>query len=195
MADEQPQAGTNEAPQAGTPAVAAANVTPAQDAEDVNALPGWAQKIIGELRKESASHRKAKADAERAAQAQAEQAAKEQGKWQELATQYEPKAKRTDALEKFIADMVEAELKEVPAKMQSLVPSFDDPLKTLDWLRNAKAAGMFAPPQAPRTDAGEGNGAGMGAAMARQQETIELWRQMGFNNAVAAYEREQKQGR
>jgi hypothetical protein len=156
VADEQTQAVTNEVAPATTPQTTVAAQLPAQDAEDINALPSWAQRIIGELRKESASHRKAKTEAEKAALAQQEQAAKEQGKWQELATKYEPQAKRAADLEAFVVGMVEEELKAVPERVKPLVPAFDDPLKTLEWVRNAKAAGVLATPQPPRTDAGEG---------------------------------------
>lgn len=184
MADEQTQAVTTEAPQAG--AVAASNV-PAPDAEDVNALPAWAQKAIADLRKESASHRKAKTEAERAAAAQAEQAAKDQGKWKELYEQAEPQAKRAASLEKFIADMVAAELDAVPDRIKTIVPAFDDPLKTLDWLRTAKAAGILAKPSAPATDAASGMGDKTGTdAAAKRQSDIDVWQRMGLTNAVRA---------
>ena len=155
MADEMtPQAGTTPEAQAAPekqqtpPAVQAA-------AEDVGALPEWAQKAITDLRKESASQRKARADAEKVAQAAAETAAKEQGKWKELYEGAEPKAKRADTLEAFIGELVASELEAVPEKLKALVPEFDDPLKTLQWVRSAKAAGVLATPVTPSTDARE----------------------------------------
>ena len=101
----QPQAGAPvaagtapeaQAPAPNKPAIVAAPT--AQAAEDVAALPEWAQKAIKDLRAESANHRKAKASAEQAAALAAEQSAIEQGKWQELYQKAEPKAKRADAL-------------------------------------------------------------------------------------------------
>lgn len=192
MADEQTQAVTNEATQAAAANPASAT-TPTQEVEDVNALPAWAQRIIGDLRKESASHRKAKTEAERVAQAQQETAAKEQGKWQELAQQWEPKAKRADELEKFVKDTLEAELTDIPERVKTIVPAYDDPLKTLEWVRNAKAAGILAKPNTPNTDAANGTGdkSANGAVAARQTE-LDWWRQMGFHNAVAAAEKQQR---
>jgi hypothetical protein len=184
--EQQTQAVTNEVAPATTPNTASAAI-PTQDAEDVNALPQWAQKAISELRKEAASHRKAKTEAERAAQAQQETAAKEQGKWQELAQQWEPKAKRADALEKFITDMVTAELEDVPERVKPIIPAFDDPLKTLEWIQNAKAAGILAKPLPPNTDAA--NGAGdrtANNAVSAKQKELELWQRLGLNNAVRA---------
>jgi len=163
MADEQtPLTGTEAQPQAGsatttTPPVAVA--TP-QVGDDMAALPEWAQKQIRDLRAESANHRKAKSAAEQAAAAAAEQAAKEQGRWQELAQTYEPKAKRADELERYIAETLDAEIANVPEKLKGLVPEGMDTLGKLRWLQTAKAAGLFAPLQTPRTDAGSGSGQG-----------------------------------
>ena len=138
------------------PAVSAA--PPTQAAEDIASLPEWAQKAIKDLRAESASHRKAKTAAEQAAQLAADQAAKEQGKWQELYQKAEPKAARVDAVEAFIVELLEAETAAVPDKLKPLIPQ-GDALSTLRWVQQAKAAGLLAVPQAPRTDAGSGGGA------------------------------------
>ena len=177
MADEQmPQAGTEAQPLTGsvvTPNTPAATSTPPVG-DDMAALPEWAQKQIRELRAESAGHRKAKSAAEQAAQAAAEQAAKEQGKWQELATTYEPKAKRADELERFIGEMLDAELTGVPEKLKPLVPE-GDALARLRWVRTAKAAGVLATPQAPQTDAGSGNGSNQpprGALSAERKQEL-----------------------
>ena len=142
----------------------------AQDAaEDVNALPSWAQKTIADLRKESAGRRKAQADAERQAKDAAETAAKEQGKWRELYESAEPKAKRADTLEAFIGELVATELDAVPEKLRALVPEFDDPLKKLRWVRDAKAAGVLAAPIAPNTDAREAHKPGGKPGMSEEQ--------------------------
>ena len=157
----QPQAGalvTETAPGAqptpNKPAVAtAAPLTGA--VEDVASLPEWAQKAIKDLRAESANHRKAKATAEQAAALASEQAAIEQGKWKELYEKSKPQAERTAELEALVAELVAAEIANVPEKFRALVPQ-GNAATTLTWIQEAKAAGLFAPPQAPRTDAGTG---------------------------------------
>ena len=161
MADEQmAPAATEPQPQVGSvtaPSAQAQTSTPPVG-DDMSALPEWAQKQIKDLRAESANHRKAKSAAEQQAATAAEQAAKEQGRWQELAQTYEPKAKRADELERYIADTLDAEMANVPDKLKALVPDGMDALGRLRWLQTAKAAGLFAPLNPPRTDAGSGNG-------------------------------------
>lgn len=144
----------NETTPAAVPQPAVTPTIPAPDAENVDALPAWAQRIIGDLRKESASHRRAKQDAEKQATATAEQAAKEQGKWRELAEQYEPKAKRADELEAFVSELLERETASVPDKFKKLIPT-GDALTTLRWVQEAKAAGILSAPPPPVTDASD----------------------------------------
>jgi len=148
------QADPNSAAPAVAPQTAAVTTPPALDAENVEALPSWAQRTISDLRKEAASHRKAKTEAERTAQAAAEQAAKEQGRWQELAEQYEPAAKRATELEAFVTELLERETAGVPDKFKKLIPT-GDALTTLRWVQEAKAAGILSAPPAPQTDAAE----------------------------------------
>ena len=158
------------APDAQTPAPnkPAVPTTPvAQTVEDVAALPEWAQKAIKDLRAESANHRKAKATAEQAAAQAAEQAAIEQGKWKELYEKAKPLAERATAAETFIAEMLEAETANIPDKLKPLIPQ-GDALTTLRWVQQAKAAGILAAPQAPRTDAGAA-----GANLARVETEAE----------------------
>ncbi|MCX7851807.1 MAG: hypothetical protein N2383_03385 [Caldilineales bacterium] len=121
--------------------------------DDLTALPTWAQDLIRDLRAENAQHRKAKQQAEQAAQAAATAAAKEQGRWRELAEQYEPKAKRAEQLEQFIHQLLEKELQGLPERLRTLVPAFDDPLQRLQWVQAARQAGVLAPPAPPQTDA------------------------------------------
>jgi hypothetical protein len=172
VADEQttPQAGEVVEQQA-TPAVAAANVPAAE--KPTAATPETETMTLAEaqkLRRESQKLReriKALEEYER----QAEEAAKAQGEWQGLAEKYEPKAKRADALEKFVGALLDDELKAVPEKVKALIPDFDDALKTLEWVRTAKAAGVLATPQAPRTDAAaSANGANAGNASLYSEE-------------------------
>jgi hypothetical protein len=139
-----------------TPNKPAAVASPqTQTVEDVAALPEWAQKAIKDLRAESANHRKAKSAAEQAAALASEQAAIEQGKWKELYEKAKPLAERTAELEAIVTDLVAAEIANVPEKFRALVPQ-GNAAATLTWIQEAKAAGLFATPQAPRTDAGTG---------------------------------------
>jgi hypothetical protein len=82
------------------PAPVAPDATPAPttstDLDSVDKLPKWAQKLIGDLRQESAGHRKAKTDAEKAAQEAARIAAEEQGQYKPL---YETEKANREAAE------------------------------------------------------------------------------------------------
>jgi hypothetical protein len=156
----QPQAGAlvvADAPGAQpTPNKPAAVATPqTQTVEDVAALPEWAQKAIRDLRTESANHRKAKTAAEQAAALASEQSAIEQGKWKELYEKAKPQAERTAELEAIVTDLVAAEIANVPERFRALVPQ-GNAAATLTWIQEAKAAGLFAAPIAPRTDAATG---------------------------------------
>ena len=154
------------------PAVSATPQT--QEVEDENALPAWARKQLKELRAEYAANRKAKTTAEQAATQAAEQAAAEQGKWQELYQKAKPLAERTAAVDAFVTELLEAETATVPEKFRGLVPQ-GDALTTLRWLREARAAGMFAPPVAPQTDASSGTGRqapARGALSAEQKQEL-----------------------
>lgn len=67
----------------GSPAGSAAP-PPEVSAESVETLPEWARKLVTDLRKENAGHRKAKTEAEKAAEEAARQAAEQQGRYKEL---------------------------------------------------------------------------------------------------------------
>lgn len=89
---EQAQAAQAEVPaQAAQPAASAqaapaqSQTTPESEAQEVSALPAWAQAEIKNLRKESAAHRKKASDAELQAKADEEKRLKEQGQWQAVA--------------------------------------------------------------------------------------------------------------
>jgi hypothetical protein len=187
MADEQqPQAGQPLTPPTGIdPASLPAASKPTPQPEDVSDLPAWAQSLVSDLRKENASHRTAKTAAERQAQQAQEQAAKDQGKWKELAEQYEPKAKQADDLLQFATELLEDELKDIPAKFKTLIPKYDNPRQTIMWIRDARRSGLFAPPAAPLTDAGAGGTAESQAAGNAAQEQA-VWQRLGLNNALRA---------
>lgn len=143
-----------EAPQGSTPAAPAPT-----DIEDINALPKWAQDNIRDLRREAADRRVAAKKAEEARAAEEAARLAEQGNYKAL---YEKTSAETAALKAqaeaaqayrdAIASTVEARVKALPAQYRTLVPAFDDPLKTLAWL-DANAS-VFAAPRAPDMDAG-----------------------------------------
>lgn len=71
-------------------------MTDQPQADNVNDLPDWAQKLVKELRSENASHRQAKKKAEKDADEAARKAAEEQGKYKEL---YEQELAKREAAE------------------------------------------------------------------------------------------------
>lgn len=157
MADEQaaPLAGDG-TEQTTTPAVAATLIPAAE--KPTAAAPETEVMTLAEAQKlrREAQRLRDRIKTLEGYESQAEETAREQGKWQELAQKYEPLAKEAQDLRETVQEIVEAELAAVPGKFKPLIPEFDSPRKTLAWLRSAKAAGMFAPPVAPNTGAGEG---------------------------------------
>lgn len=95
----------NEQPQAGAQQLAGAQAAPAQsqttpdktEPQDVSALPAWAQELVKDLRKENASHRKAKSDVEAQAREAEEKRLKEQGQWQAVAEKAQAQLKAAQA--------------------------------------------------------------------------------------------------
>jgi len=82
-----------------------------------------------------------------------------QQKWQELAERraseiadLKPKAKRVAELEASLRATVEARVERLPESVRQLVPAFDDPRQTLEWLN--KNEPLLSKPVAPALDAG-----------------------------------------
>lgn len=134
----------------------------AQDAEqrtNLDSLPEDIRKYIDGLRKEAAAYRVA-AKAKEAELARAEEAKlAEQQKWQELATlreqqlaELKPERERREALETFVKDAVTKRIEALPEAYRTLVPEYDDPVKTLAWLD--ANAGKLVTPRPPALDAG-----------------------------------------
>jgi hypothetical protein len=144
------------------PAPVAPDATPAPttstDLDSVDKLPKWAQKLIGDLRQESAGHRKAKTEAEKANEEAARKAAEEQGKFKEL---YELEMSKAQAAE---ARAKAAELSGVKARIGAKLAL---PAELMDRLRGeteeeieADARTILAviprPAAITATDAGQG---------------------------------------
>ena len=100
----------------GTPDVPTA---PTQDnpnqspADSVDQLPDWAKKLVSDLRKENAGHRKAKQAAETAAEEAARKAAEEQGEFKRLYEEEKSKREQAEAAKKA------AELAHLKAKVSA----------------------------------------------------------------------------
>jgi hypothetical protein len=153
----EPQAGdgqqaVSEQPQAQEPATV---WTPETAAAEIKALRAEAAKY----RKEREAAVKAQADADAARLA-------EQGKYKELyeATQarlseFEPLKERYDTVISQVQAANEARIKAIPETMRSLVPEYDDPLKTAAWLdANSTVFQKVPPPQLDGRAGGHGGG-------------------------------------
>lgn len=137
--------GTDETPAGGTTAL------PAESKTDISTLPVDIQDYIRGLRKEAEDTRKEKKRIETAAQQQERERLEKDKEWETLAVKYKtdldasaPRVERLDAMEQFLRDSAAARIKALPKQYQSLVPDYDDPLKTLAWL-DANAATLSLP--------------------------------------------------
>jgi hypothetical protein len=138
-------------------------------AESVDNLPEWAQKLIKELRGENASHRQAKKQAEKAADDAARKAAEEQGKYKEL---YEQEFAKRESAE-MQAQWLELEaLKTRIANEVGLPPQLASRLtgETEDEIKaDAQAVLALLPKHTLDNDAGRGTG-GSGAQTPQMSE-------------------------
>lgn len=90
---------------------------------------------------------------EQAEQQRKQKEALAKGEHEKVIADLEPKAKRADDLEKALKSYLDAELKDVPENYRKFVPQ-GDVTAQLDWIKQAKAEGLFARTPAPNTDAG-----------------------------------------
>lgn len=129
----------------------------------IDSLPADIQEYIRQLRKEAESAKdKAKAEKERLQQ-EASNAEKtrlaEQQEWQKLAERLQaeqealkPKLSEAETYRAAVDSTVKARIAALPAQFRNLVPDFDNPLKTMQWL-DANAS-ILQTPAAPQLDAG-----------------------------------------
>lgn len=123
-----------------------------QERTDFNSLPADVQARIRELTKEAEKYRKDKAAIERQRKADEEARLAQNQEFEKLATGYKteldalkPRAERLDAMETFLTESAQKRIAALPKQYQSLVPEYDDPLKTLAWLdANASVLGLQA---------------------------------------------------
>lgn len=137
----------------------ATTTTTTQDAETVDSLPVFAQKIIKDLREENKQRRKAVEDAEKERTRIETERLQEQGKFKELFEgankELEPlkqAAERATVLEAAITAHNEKRITRIPENMRTVVPSDYTPEKLSEWLDKNEA--ILAKPTAPQTDAG-----------------------------------------
>lgn len=161
---------------------------PEQEQEPTSPTTVWTQESaaaeIKALRAEAAKYRKERADAIKAQEkADAERLA-EQGKYKELyealqakAAEFEPLKERYEAVISQIQETNEKRIAAIPETMRSLVPEYDDPLKTAAWLDANSAVFHKAPP--PPLD-GRAGGQGGGAVTVSDEEVQAFATRMGI---------------
>jgi hypothetical protein len=122
------------------------------------------QRQIAELRRENASHRKSKKDAEEATQKAQADALAEQGKYKELYEQQaaqistlKPVQEQYSALAAQVASQIEAQIKDWPQEVKTFDPGSDAPIdQRLAWLEKSKPLIAKLQEQARGTNPGNG---------------------------------------
>lgn len=172
------------------PQPGAADTPESNEANDIAALPAWAQTLVKELRRENASHRTAKKQAEAAAQAAEDKRLAEQQQWKELAEKraaaldaLKPLQDRYTTLEETFKATLAKRLEALPDWSKSLVPAFDDPVKTMAWLDANQH--VFAARKAPGLDGGVQDQSGKQAPQLTAQE-VQMAKAMGLTLEVFA---------
>lgn len=133
-----------------------------QNLED---LPGWAQKLIKDGRTEAAKYRKQVRDAEQARQTEAQKKAEEQGEFKKLWDEAQPKLERLAKLEEAdnkrreeLGTRNESRIKELPKDKQKTVRAVtdklgDDPYAVAEVLDELLPT-LTATPEPPGMDRG-----------------------------------------
>lgn len=151
--------------------------------DEIKADPASFAKHVKDLRAEAAARRKALKDAEdQRLREETERLANEK-KFEELAgklkgqlDQIQPKAARAEALETYLQESVQKRIEALPQQYRTMVPQYEDPLKTLQWL-DANAAVLTAQ-RAPGLDGGaQGDGKGQ---MKLTPEEIAIAQKLGL---------------
>lgn len=78
----------------------------------------------------------------------------EEGRFQDIIKDLEPKAKRVDELTQALRDALKEELEAIPSDMHDLIPEGDITTQ-LVWIKKARKAGVFNKPTPPVTNIGE----------------------------------------
>ena len=67
----------------------------------------------------------------------------EQGEYKTLVDKYKPDAEKLALWAPRVEKLLELELKDIPADKHDVIPAFQDPFEKLEWLKNARAKGIF----------------------------------------------------
>jgi hypothetical protein len=151
-------------------------------ADSVDNLPEWAQKLIKELRGENASHRKAKKQAEEEAEVASRKAAEEQGKFKEL---YEKELAKREEAEAEVKQLALDALKSKVASEVGLPQQLASRLagETEDEIKaDAQAVLAALPKHTLDNDAGRGTGGpGTQTPQMSEEEIKEFAARMGVD--------------
>jgi chromosome segregation ATPase len=147
--------------------------------------PAALQIELDEARAEAARFRKQFRDLEADKKKQEEEKLAQEKSWQQLAdkrkAELDEVAPYKDKYETVLSAVkvtIEERKKQIPEQFHSLIPAFEDPLKTLEWI-NANAAKLTAP-KAPNTiDAGAQGTGGQAASAKLSDAEMEHARKMG----------------
>jgi hypothetical protein len=178
-------------------AVGSVTPTPASRT-DLASLPTDVRELIDSLRSEAKQNRLNAKAAEKRTESEATARLEANKEWEQAASTYKkqvealaPRAERLDAMEQFVRESAQKRIDQLPKQFRSLVPDYDDPLKTLAWLD--ANAGTLHLPAVPNTGAGEqGDGAGA-VAVKLNAEELSLAKQSGMTpEQFAEYKQRRK---
>lgn len=102
---------------------------------------------LKEVTKESIQRKERIREMEAAQKSFEESKLKEQNEFKSLYEKTKPKAELWEQYEPELNKMLETEIASVPEDRRVLIPEFDNPVKKMAWLQQARSAGIFSPPE------------------------------------------------
>lgn len=102
---------------------------------------------LKEVTKESIQRKERIREMEAAQKSFEESKLKEQNEFKSLYEKTKPKAELWEQYEPELNKMLETEIASVPEDRRGLIPEFDNPVKKMAWLQQARSAGIFSPPE------------------------------------------------
>ena len=116
----------------------------------------------------------------------------DKGQHEQVIAELKPKAERALQLEATLKEYLQGEIDAIPADLRTLVPA-GDVTQQLAWIKQAKAAGLFAKQTAPNTDAGaRGDSKAATKVTPEHQSAAAIAQQYGYDikpEALAATQR------
>ena len=107
----------------------------------------------------------------------------EQGKFQDIIKDLEPKAERAARLEDVVKVNLDREMASIPEQFRGLIPDGDVATR-LEWVLGAKESGLFGAPKAPPTDAGVQGDSPKSAKLSAEE--VEFAHKMGLGTTEYA---------